>query len=182
MGDCIRHLTSAALRDGMSFNVKACNTGVGEISLGGGRIQRDYMAGSPPGGDEIAYFQISDSDRIPSVWNPGSFVADATSVWVKALDWRSGKLLLNIDHSPAFSLNDYIAYVHGDGDRLLRRLDFSEATRFDRQDAAEHVRITFSNYVYVYQWDQCEKPMEDFTGISFVEKAYAGVTDDTPRC
>lgn len=182
MGDCVRHQTRAALRDGGSFTVKACSTGIGVLLLGGGKMQREYGAGSLPGGDEVAYFQISDSDRIPSVWDLGSFVAGEARVRVRGLDWRSGRFMLSTSHASALSLNNYGAYVYADGGRLLRRFDFADAARFDRRDAPEHVRTTFAGFAYVYEWEPCEKPEGGFNGISFVEKAHAGVTDDTPRC
>lgn len=180
--DCVRYPASSRHRDGTTVIVKACSTGIGVISLGGGKTQREYKAGSLPAGDEVAYFQISDSDRIPSVWDPGSFVAGETGVRVRGLDWRSGRFMLNTSHASALSLDNYVAYVYADGGRLLRRFDFADAARFDRRDAPEHVRITFSSYRYVYQWGSCEKPAEEFTGISFVEKTHAAVSDDTPRC
>ena len=180
--DCVRYPASSRHRDGTTVTVKACSTGIGVISLGGGRTQREYIVGSLPAGDEVAYFAISDSDRTPSVWAPGSFVAGETRVRVEALDWHSGRLMLSTGRAPPSALNNYVAYVLGDGGRLLRRLDFAEATRFDGQNSPEHVRLTFSRYVYVYQWEPCEKPAEPFTGISFVEKVRAEAADDTPRC
>ncbi len=147
----------------------------------GGKAERKYEAGSLPGGGEVAYFQKSDTNGI-FAWDPLSFVAGETTVRVTGLDWRSGRFMLSTRHTSASSLNNYVVYVYADGGKLLRRFDFADAAQFDRRDAPEHVRTTFAGFAYVYEWEPCEKPEGGFNGISFVEKADAGVTDDTPRC